>query len=155
MPAPAALGPDPRAIHLGEPACDRETETSALRAIAATLEGLENELARRGLEPRPLVEHVQAELVVARLDAKRHRRLGRRELQRIVEQIHQSTFDLYRVDLHGRRSCVELGHDSLAPRAELVERARDEVVRSPELLIGRSDATAQAREVEEVADEPV
>ena len=65
MPALAVLGPDPRAVHLGEAARDREPEPGAADAVRAALERLENELPRSGLDAGPVVEDVKAYLIRA------------------------------------------------------------------------------------------
>ena len=99
--------------------------------------------------------NVQQQLVVARLDAHANRRVGRRELQRVVEEVHERTLDLRRVGVHRRGIAVELGDDALTAWTELLERPGDEIVGRPQLLMRCRGAALQAREVEQVADDPV
>ena len=112
----AVLGPDARAVPSAKPARDREAEAGAA-PVAAALEGVEHELARRRSTPRPLVEHVQAELVVARLDAERTGVSAGENFSALSSRFTSARSICTASTWTGRRVRVELDHDPLAARA--------------------------------------
>ena len=136
-------------VHLREAACDRQPEPGAARAAGVS--------ARERLEQRGRIGAAQAAAAIEHLEQhlgflpRSHpaRRSCARELQRVVEQIHEHPLQLDRVDPHGRQVG---GHRHRHPLglADLVERLTDEIVDRPQLRMRPRRSCLQAREVEQV-----
>jgi len=116
---------------------------------------LEDGFALSGRDSRPLVDHVEEQLPVALVRTYVHRRAGRRELQCIVQQVHEHALDLHRIDPDGRRVGVDVDHHSLGVRPELLDHPLDELLRRPELRMRGRDSALEARQVEQVPDDAV
>ena len=84
-----------------------------------------------------------------------HRRVERRVLERVLDQVHERALDLVGVGLHGRRLVGECHLDPGAVRAELVESLDHEIVDHCDLDLGLSRACLQPGEIEQVPDQLV
>ena len=124
-------------------------------AARAALERLEDPLALVGRHARAVVDHAHERLRRRRGDLDAHRLARRRVLERVLEQVDEHALDLVGVDADGRRLVGQRTSTRRAVRAELVERAGDELVELDELRLGLGGAGLEAREVEQVLDEVV
>ena len=76
---------------------------------------------------------------------------GRRELQRVLDQVREHALDLHRVDVHERTVADDV--DAIAA-GQVLHGLAHELVERPDLRLRLGAARLEAREVEQVADEP-
>ena len=76
---------------------------------------------------------------------------GRRELQRVLDQVREDALDLDRVDVDERALAREV--DAIAAR-QILHRLANEIVERPDLGLGLRTAGFEPREVEQIADQP-
>ena len=144
------LEPEAAAVHLEEAARDREPEPRAARAVRvrAARERLEDRLAlvrrrcpgrRRRRERRPR-RFLGATSSVDR----------RRDLERVLEQVHERALELRASTRTASGSAGSDDVDRVAAGADRVERPRDEAVDRPDLELRRGGARLEPRQVEQV-----
>ncbi len=154
VPCPGTrLGPDAARVGLDEAAGDRKAEAGTSRRHPAdAMERLEDPLTFLFGQPGALVDDPDHHFAPRRGDAHRDGRLGRGELDRVLEQVHERPLDLDRIDEDDRDVIGDDGLDPVCVRHQ-VERLGDQLVDCPQLLHGLCCAGLQAREVEQVGDE--
>ena len=142
------LGPDARAVRLGEPARDREPEPGAAGVGPSPRWNGSKTTSRSSAEtPGPSSRTWTSSSSPSALDVQADRRVGRRELQRVVEQVDEHALDLdrrRRAPAARRRRARSTTRSPREP--ELLERARDEIVDRPELGPRRRRRRSASRE---------
>src|SRR5581483_7164834 len=125
------LRPESAPVRLCEAARDREAEPGA--AAGAAPERPEHRRAVRGGDPGAAIEDVDSQLGRAVLGPYDDRGPGRREPQRVLDQVREHALDLGGVDANRRRPRIELDDDPVTLGSDGLERLPDEIVRRPEL----------------------
>ena len=159
-PCPGArLGPDAAAVRLGEAARDREPEPGARRAAVARARWngskIRSQLALGDARARG---RRRARSPPCRVAVTRtlHRLVGRRELERVLEQVRRARAGSASASTRtGGSSRARATTSTRSRAAELVERLRRRARRPSRARARRRRARLQPREVEQVLDEPV
>ena len=140
---PPFAAANPRAIARPKPGA------RALVAVPA-IERLEDSLELARVEPRPLVDDPNDRLLPGGGDAHVNPSGGRRELQRVLEQVRENALNLDRVDAHERSLAGDV--DAIVS-GQVADGFPNQVVERPHLHLGLGAARFEPREVEQVADE--
>ena len=137
-PRPVRLGPSTAAVRLRKAADDREAEPSAwpLGCARAALERLEDrkEVFRR--QAHPLVPDSDDHFTALGVDRHRNPRLGRGELDRILEQIDERPLNLAGVDVD-RRSHREVRPSPVCIEPRRIKGPPHQLIHRPKLLTYR------------------
>ena len=136
----ASPSPDPRSPLTARPANER----------------LEDALALVSGDAGAAVDHANDDLAVLSRRTQRDPRVGRRELQRVLDQVDEGALELGGVDLDRRESGPAASTSTRSSSGvEHVEGAGDEPVDRPQLPSWRGRARLESRELEQVRDQPV
>ena len=154
MPAAAVLGPDARAVRLGEAARDREPEPGAARRAVAALERLEHAPRGPRARPGPVVVDVDEQLVSRPRRSDADASFRRRELEALSSRLTSArSICAASTCTGGASASSSVTTRSCSARAPRARARRD---RRPSRAPGRlGDAASEAREVEQVADDAV
>ena len=108
-----------------------------------------------GRDAGPVIGDAQDDFRARVLRSHLDRIRDRRELERVLEQVHECMLELRRVDAHRRRVLWQDRLHARVLRSDRLEGARDQPVDRPELWHRTGGAGLEPGEIEQVGDEPV
>src|SRR5690606_27639115 len=157
-----AMGLDAAAVRLDQRFHEREAEPEAaavtLEGTVDLLEHLENALELLGRNPDPVVAHDDHDVPFAELHAEPHVAAGGRVLRGVAQQVREHLREADRIGVELDPLLRELDHE-LVPglveeRTRLLERALDDRIERDPALAQLESALRDARDFEQIVDEP-